>query len=225
MCRRNSCPSPAPWAAPSMRPGMSARTSRRCASSAAMPSCGASVRERIVRDLGGGAGDGGEERGLTGVGETDQADVGDELELEAQLALFALVPRRGGLGRLVGGGLEVLVPPSALAPLGDNGAVGVLEVVEELPCLVVVDQGAGGDPDDQVLGVPAVALFAAPLLTGIGSQWGRPLKSRRVLMFSSATRTTSAPLPPSPPAGPPLGMYFSRRRSNARARRRRRGRE
>src|SRR5215471_5608805 len=33
-----------------------------------------------------------------------------------------------------------------------------------------------------------------------------------VVKPSSARRTTSPPWPPSPPSGPPLGMYFSRRK-------------
>ena len=43
MCRKKSCPSPAPSLAPSISPGMSAITSRRSASSSAIPNCGTSV--------------------------------------------------------------------------------------------------------------------------------------------------------------------------------------
>ena len=46
-------------------------------------------RERVVGDLGRGRGDGAEDRGLAGVRQPDETDVGDEPELEAEPALGA----------------------------------------------------------------------------------------------------------------------------------------
>ena len=45
--------------------------------------------EGVVGDFGLGGGDAGDERGLAGVGVADQADVGQQLEFEAVVALFA----------------------------------------------------------------------------------------------------------------------------------------
>ena len=50
-------------------------------------------RERIVGDLRLRGADHGDERRLAGVRQTDDADVGDELELDEQLALFAFFAR------------------------------------------------------------------------------------------------------------------------------------
>ena len=41
------------------------------------------------------------------------------------------------------------------------------------------------------------------------------LKSARVEMLLSATKTTSPPFPPSPPSGPPEAIYFSRWKATA----------
>src|SRR5439155_2470408 len=43
-------------------------------------------------------------------------------------------------------------------------------------------------------------------------QWCLPMKSGSVFLLGSAAKMTSPPRPPSPPSGPPLGMYFSRRK-------------
>ena len=57
--------------------------------------------EGIVGDGGAGAGEAGEERALAGVGFADEADVGDDLELQEQLAALRLRRRawnRAGRG-------------------------------------------------------------------------------------------------------------------------------
>ena len=78
--------------------------------------------EGVVGDLGLGGGDAGDEGGLAGVGIADQADVGQQLEFQAVIALLAgaaqFVLARG----LVDAGGEVLVAASAAPALGDDDA-------------------------------------------------------------------------------------------------------
>src|SRR5213075_2738210 len=76
----------------------------------------------------GGADDGDEGR-LAGVREADDADVGDELQLDDQLALLARFTRLREARRLARGGGEVLVPPSAAPSLSEEHALAVMRKV------------------------------------------------------------------------------------------------
>src|SRR3989304_4318915 len=85
MWRRNSKPRPTPRWAPSIRPGMSARTRVVLRSSSATPRLGCKVGNGDGAILGCGEGSaGGREGPLPGVRPADDADVGDELQLERQ---------------------------------------------------------------------------------------------------------------------------------------------
>ena len=116
-------------------------------------------RERVVGDLGRRGGDRGEDRRLAGVRQPDEADVGDEPELEADPRLGAGLALLGVLGCLVGRGLEVRVAEAAAPAAGDHRALADGdEVRQQLPGLVGVDRRAGRDVEGQVvagLAVPA----------------------------------------------------------------------
>ncbi len=58
--------------------------------------------ERVVGDLGFGRRDGGDQRGLARRRETDQADIGDGLEFQGQIAGLALLAEQGETGGLAG---------------------------------------------------------------------------------------------------------------------------
>ena len=122
--RRKAWPRPAPWLAPSMRPGTSAIVGRRSSSPLEVEHAEVRLerRERVVGDLGRRRGERGEQGGLARVREADEPDVGDEPQLEAQPALLAGLAALGVLGRLVGGGLEVGVAEAAPAAAGDLSA-------------------------------------------------------------------------------------------------------
>ena len=76
--------------------------------------------ERIVTDLGRGGGQRRQQRGLPGIGRSDQSDVGDQLQLEFDPARFAgLALLRVGR-RLVGGADEVDVAASAAPAACDH---------------------------------------------------------------------------------------------------------
>ena len=80
-------------------------------------------RERVVGDLGRGRGDLGEEGRLARVGQADHADLGEELELQAQLARLTRVAERRDARRLAHGRGEVHVAESSVAALGDLQAL------------------------------------------------------------------------------------------------------
>src|SRR5690606_12941625 len=97
--------------------------------------------------------------GLAGVGFADQPDVGDQLEFQAQAKLDAGLAGGRGARRLVRRTLEVLVSEAALAAGEDDPLAGRVQVLDQFARLVVVHQRAGGQADDQVFAVGAVALL------------------------------------------------------------------
>ena len=72
----------APSLAPSISPGTSA-TVKVVVAGHDHAEVGDQRGERVVGDLGPGRGDGGDQRRLARAGEADQADVGDDLQLQA----------------------------------------------------------------------------------------------------------------------------------------------
>ena len=97
--------------------------------------------EGVVGDLGLGCRDARDERGFAGVGVAHQANVGQQLQFESVVALFAGASQFVLAGRLVNAGGKVLVAASAAPALGDDHLfVGRLEVVDQLAC-VVIEEG------------------------------------------------------------------------------------
>ena len=100
---------------------------------------------------------------LPAFGRPDEADVGEQLELQLDPALVAGQPALGEARRLARGGGEVLVAAPARAAAGDDRALpGRDEVVggavaSRATCV------PGGTPDDEVVAVGAVALRALPV--------------------------------------------------------------
>ena len=84
--------------------------------SATTPSCGMQRREGIVRDLRLGGGDGGEKGGFAGIGQADEARIGDQLE--PQTIACAPAPAWPGLtrrGAWLVAGLEMRIAEAAIA--------------------------------------------------------------------------------------------------------------
>ena len=83
--RRNWWPRPWPRCAPSISPGTSATTKLRSSLEADDAEVRRQRGERVVGDLRPRRGDARDQRRLAGVGEADQADVGEQLQLEPQI--------------------------------------------------------------------------------------------------------------------------------------------
>ncbi len=124
--------------------------------------------EGIVGDLRLGAAGRGQEGGLAGIGQADQAGIGDQLQPQPDPALlarpaFAMLARR-----LVGRGLEMRIAETAVAALAEHDLLAGLGQVEEDGLLVLV-QDLGPDRDLHGDGrsggtraVGAAAVIAAP---------------------------------------------------------------
>ena len=76
--------------------------------------------ERIVGDFRPGARDAAEQRAFAGVRFADQADVGDDLQLEREPSRFAFAAGRGLARGLVRGRLEARVALAAFAAVGGD---------------------------------------------------------------------------------------------------------
>ena len=119
--------------------------------------------EVIVRDLGLGRADGGDEGGLSHIGETDQTHIGDQLQLQRHLNVLAGHTGLCKLGDLAGGRGKMRIAVTAAAALcdGDRGVVG--QVRNDKAALGILDDGAQRHLDDKVLRVFAVAQAGAAL--------------------------------------------------------------
>src|SRR5205823_9196870 len=96
-----------------------------------------------------------------GVGKPNQAGIGDQLQLQPQPTRFPRLPQLGEARGLTGGGLEAGVTPPAPPPAADDEPlVRSHEIRDRLP-LLVLDERARRDLQDQVVRVSAVAPAAA----------------------------------------------------------------
>ena len=124
--------------------------------------------ERVVGDLGPGARDRGDQRRLAGARVADQADVGDDLELEGDGAFGAVLAEQGEAGGLARGGGERRVAETAATALGDDQlGLGSGQVGEALAGVGVGDHGPVGDRQHDVVAVgPVLVVAAAGLAAG-----------------------------------------------------------
>ena len=125
--------------------------------------------EGIGGDLRPGRGDGGEERRFAGVGEADEAGIGDELQSQPYPALLARRAGIGVTGRPVGRGLEMLVAEAAVAAAGKANAVAYLHQIGDQGLVVLfIELGAGRDVQHHVGGIRAGPALAHAVAAGRG---------------------------------------------------------
>src|SRR5215210_350817 len=114
------------------------------------PELGREGGERILAHPRTGGAECPEQRRLPRIGQTDEADVREDLELEANLSLLAWQTLLPECRRLAGGGREGPVAASALAAAGDDEALSRFrEVCQE--AVIVEDLGPDGDLKHRVL--------------------------------------------------------------------------
>ena len=121
--RKKRSPSPAPSCAPSIRPGTSTITNDSNSADADHTELRLERGERIVGDLRTRRAHHREQRRLPGVRQADHAGIGEQLQLEPQLAVFARLALLGEARRLARGGREVLVALTAAPALARRARV------------------------------------------------------------------------------------------------------
>src|SRR2546425_20595 len=110
-----------------------------------------------------------EGRGLAGVREPDDADVGEELELEVKPPLRAGPSEASAPRRPVGRGREACVaPPAARTADGEDPLAGRGQVPEALAGVAVGDDGAEGDLEDEITAARAVTVRPLAVLAALG---------------------------------------------------------
>ena len=125
--------------------------------------------ERVVGDLRLGRADRGEERGLAGIGQADQAGIGDQLQAQADGALLAGLAGIGAARRLVGRGFEISVAEAAIAALHQRDALAdAREIGEQSFAVLLVDLRADRHLEHHVLAVGAVHVLAHAVAAGLG---------------------------------------------------------
>jgi hypothetical protein len=124
--------------------------------------------EGVVGNFGAGGGDAGDEGGFANVGIADEADVGEDAELEAVIAFFTGATEFVLARSLMRGGGEVLIAAAAASAAGDDETlVGTGEVVDELAGIGVEEHGANGDFEDGVFAVMAGAVGTHAVLAAL----------------------------------------------------------
>jgi len=114
------------------------------------PESGREGSERILAHPRTGGAECPEQRRLPRVGQTDEADVREDLELEADLSLLARQTLLPECRRLTGGGREGPVAASALPTAGDDEALSRFREVGQ-EAVIVEDLRPDGDLEDRVL--------------------------------------------------------------------------
>src|SRR5687767_2329986 len=133
--------------------------------------------ERVVGDFGPGGADHGDQRGFSRVRQTDQTDVGDQLELDEQRTLFPGFSRLGKPRGLPCGRCEVLIPlPSPPALYDPNSLALSGEIREDLSGIFVANDRADGKLDDDVLARVARAIRSHSMLAPLRAPLGSELK-------------------------------------------------
>ena len=187
--RRNWWPSPRPSAAPSISPGMSASTN-----SWSLPAHDAEVGfergERVVGDLRLRRAHRRDQRRLARVREPDERGVGQQLELEPQPALFAVLALLGEARRAPRVRQEPRVAAPALAAPRREPAVAVVhEVGEQLAVAVRTTVPSGtsttrSSPPAPCCFLPVPCVPEPALRCG----WSRNASSDATLRFAAARR-------------------------------------
>jgi hypothetical protein len=124
------------------------------------PKVGDERGEGVVGHLGLGGRDAADQRGLAHVREPHQRHVGEQLQLEPQPVLLAVLALLGEGGRAPAVGQEAGVAPPAPPALGGQVAVTHVHQVGQQLAVAVAHHGAHGHGHDDVAARPAVAGLA-----------------------------------------------------------------
>ena len=149
--------------------------------------------EGIVRDFGARGGDAGDESGLARIRQANEADISEEPELEADVALLAGVAIFKLARGLVPGFGEVLVAaPAAPTASGDEVLAGGGEVEEHLAGIVIVDDGADRNLEDGIRAGLAVAVGALAVATGVGTEFTIEAETEERVLVGSGDELDAA---------------------------------
>src|SRR5579862_8450565 len=117
--------------------------------------------KRIIGDLRLGGADGGKERRLSGVRQSHDTGIGDELEPQTNGVLLTRETGIGATGRTIGRSLEVCVTEAAVAAARQHDALACFgEICEQHLAIFLVDLSADRHLEHRVSAVGAVPILA-----------------------------------------------------------------
>ena len=152
--------------------------------------------EGVIGDLGSRRRDRREQGGLAGVGVADQADVGDDLQLQLDVALLPRLAAGGELRRALHRRGEVHVAQAALAAAGDHHPLAVLQHVrQQLAARHVSHHRPDGDGDGDVRPGPAVALGRAAGFARLALEDALEAEGEQGVLGAVALDVDAAPAP------------------------------
>jgi hypothetical protein len=126
-------------------------------------------REGIVGDLRFSRTHCGKERGFSGIGQADQARIGDQLQAQTDGAFLAGLAWIGVARGAVGGRLEIRVAEAAVAAFGNGDALADLGEIGDLRLAVFfVDLRADWHLQHDILAVGAGAVLAHAVAAALG---------------------------------------------------------
>ena len=128
--------------------------------------------EGVVGNLGAGIGERADQRRLTGVGEADQTDIGEELQFQDHHHFLHGLAGLGVARCLVGGGAKLEVAQSAASAFEQHHDLSVFDDIAEIfTGFGIVGHGAGRYLDVAICAVAAVAAAFAAVAAVAGKTW------------------------------------------------------
>ena len=165
--------------------------------------------EGIVGDLRTGTGEGGEERRLTGIGKADETDICQKFQLEDDRHLLHGLSRLCIARCLVSGGAELKVAKATAAALEKNHLLTVVgDVTDILARFRIVDDGATGNIDVDILTVGAVAFITTTIATMFGEDMPLVFQMEEGPVVMVAAQDHAAAMPTVTTVGTTIGVVL-----------------
>ena len=152
--------------------------------------------EGVVGNLGAGVGERADQRRLTGVGEADQTDIGEELQFQDHHHFLHGLAGLGVARCLVGGGAKLEVAQSAASAFEQHHDLSVFDDIAEIfTGFGIVGHGAGRYLDVAVCAITAVAAAFAAVAAVAGKNVTviAQVEQRPVVAVAAQVDVASAP--------------------------------
>jgi hypothetical protein len=147
------------------------------------------------------------------LGRTQQTDIGQHPEFKVEPAQITAPPGYGSFGGTIGAALEASIAITTISPLGDQEKIIILDqIANQFTGIPIRNQSTFRHGYNDVITTSAGTVATTSPLAALSSKRASEPKIGKRVEPGSRLKIDTAPLPPSPPSGPPRGTYFSRRK-------------
>ena len=165
--------------------------------------------EGIVGNLGAGVGERADQRRLTGVGEADQTDIGEELQFQDHHHFLHGLAGLGVARCLVGGGAKLEIAQSAASAFEQHHDLSVFDDIAEIfTGFGIVGHGAGRYLDVAVCAITAVAAAFAAVAAVAGKNVAVIAQVEQRPVVAVAAEVDITPTPTIAAIGATEGLVF-----------------